>query len=216
MKITKIFHSCILLEDKRAKILIDPGAWVFEQKAAKVSDFSDADAVLITHEHPDHYYPEALRELAKNGARIVTNKELAAKMADIGIRAETIEQDQRIDVKGIPIVGVHCPHGSLPFPAPDNIGFKIDGKIFHPGDNASVRGLRDIEVLFVPVAGPWVKVVEAVMLAKTLRPKIAVPIHDGMITDFFVQRLRETIFGQPASEWGIEVKAANPGESFEI
>ena len=105
-KITKIFHSCILIEYKHAKILIDPGAWVFEEKKASVEDFLGVDAVLVTHEHIDHYYPDALRVLQKNGSRIITNKDLVEKMKAAGIAAEGLGPEEVIEIKGIKIKGV--------------------------------------------------------------------------------------------------------------
>jgi L-ascorbate metabolism protein UlaG (beta-lactamase superfamily) len=215
MKITKIFHSCVLLEDDSAKILIDPGAWVFEEKDAKISDFSDVDAVLVTHEHPDHYYPEALKEIARQGARIITNKELATKMVKEGISAEALEAEKETAVGGLTVKGVHCDHGSLVVPTPANIGFLIDGRILHPGDCISVRGLREIEILFLPMIAPWMKMTEGVMFAKAVKPKIAVPIHEGFVKEPVASGWRE-VFSEALAAWGVEVKAKNPGESFEI
>ncbi|MBI2667064.1 MBL fold metallo-hydrolase [Candidatus Woesearchaeota archaeon] len=70
MKLTKIFHSCILIEEKinsnTVKILIDPGTWMFSEKWAKPEDFSDVDIVLVTHEHQDHYDPKSLKVICSN------------------------------------------------------------------------------------------------------------------------------------------------------
>ena len=215
MKITKIHHSCVLIEDKDTKILIDPGIWAFEDQKAKGSDFFDVDAVLVTHDHQDHYYPHALKEIAEHGARIITNKELAEKMKEAGISAEALGAEQTLDVKGISVKGVHCAHGSLLVPTPENIGFLIAEKLFHPGDCVSARGLRNIEVLFAPIIAPWMKMTDGSLFVKALKPKVVVPIHEAVLRDSFAQTVRD-LFDTVMTKEGFSVKAKNPGESFEI
>ena len=55
MRITKFGHACIRIEHDGHTIVVDPGG--FTQPEA----VDGADAVLITHEHPDHYLPDHLR-----------------------------------------------------------------------------------------------------------------------------------------------------------
>ncbi|MBI2583897.1 MAG: MBL fold metallo-hydrolase [Candidatus Aenigmarchaeota archaeon] len=214
MKITKIYHSCILLEENDAKILIDPGHWVFEHTDAKPSDFSDVNAVLITHEHPDHFYPEALDEIRSSGARIITNKSLAPKIREKGMKADMLNPGEVTDVSGISVKAADCPHGILPVPVPENVGFVIQDKIFHPGDCTTIRGIQ-CDILITPCAAPWMRTIEGVKFAKSVRPKIAIPVHEGFMRDSFASRIRD-IFEKVVSESRIEIKAKNPGESFEI
>ncbi len=49
MKLTKYTHSCIKLEKDGKVLLVDPGN--FAEDAA----FEGVDAILVTHEHPDHF-----------------------------------------------------------------------------------------------------------------------------------------------------------------
>ncbi|HEY6683652.1 MAG TPA: MBL fold metallo-hydrolase, partial [Propionibacteriaceae bacterium] len=52
MRITHLGHAAVLAETDGARILIDPGnfsdAW---------HSLTDLDAVLVTHQHPDHIDP---------------------------------------------------------------------------------------------------------------------------------------------------------------
>ena len=55
MRITKFGHACVRIEHDGTTIVLDPG--VFTDAEA----VDGADAVLITHEHADHYLPDHLR-----------------------------------------------------------------------------------------------------------------------------------------------------------
>jgi CMP-N-acetylneuraminate monooxygenase len=64
-------HACLLLEYNGFKLLIDP--WLFGNAyydswklypEAKLSDFDvEADAIIITHPHPDHFHLQTLQQL---------------------------------------------------------------------------------------------------------------------------------------------------------
>ncbi len=55
MRITKLGHACVRIEHDGGVVVIDPG--VFTDAGA----LDGADAVLITHEHPDHVHADHLR-----------------------------------------------------------------------------------------------------------------------------------------------------------
>ena len=55
MRITKLGHACVRIEDEGGVVVIDPG--IFTDAGAP----DGADAVLVTHEHPDHVHPRHLR-----------------------------------------------------------------------------------------------------------------------------------------------------------
>jgi len=48
MKLTHLGHACLLVETGGARLLIDPGTM------STFEDVRDLDAVLVTHQHPDH------------------------------------------------------------------------------------------------------------------------------------------------------------------
>ena len=55
MRITKFGHACVRVEHAGASLVIDPGGWTGREAV------EGATAVLITHEHPDHYLPDHVR-----------------------------------------------------------------------------------------------------------------------------------------------------------
>ena len=73
MKVTKYSHACVRVEHDGTTVVLDPG--VFTEAGA----VDGADAVLITHEHPDHYHPDHLR---RTDAPIYTIAAVAAQIRD--------------------------------------------------------------------------------------------------------------------------------------
>jgi len=59
MRITKIGHSCLVVEEADSKFLLDPGNY------SPVPQMEDIDVVLITHEHDDHCYLPAIQDVLK-------------------------------------------------------------------------------------------------------------------------------------------------------
>jgi metal-dependent hydrolase (beta-lactamase superfamily II) len=70
MKVTKFAHSCFLIEDLGQKILIDPGIYSDQQ-----NQLIDLNFVLITHEHPDHFDIDSIKQIISNNptVKIITN-----------------------------------------------------------------------------------------------------------------------------------------------
>src|SRR2546430_10808610 len=76
IKLTKKGHSCIRLEKDGRVLVIDPGG--FSEQDAAVG----ADAILVTHEHPDHFNEQRLRTAmeANPAARIWTLRSVADQL----------------------------------------------------------------------------------------------------------------------------------------
>lgn len=55
MKLTKLVHSCLILEKNGLRILVDPGAYSWQNEIVRTFDLSRISAVVVTHNHPDHF-----------------------------------------------------------------------------------------------------------------------------------------------------------------
>lgn len=212
MKITKIFHSCVLVEEGDTKILIDPGTWVFGENVAKPSDFSDVTAVLITHEHPDHLDVESLPKILEGDTPVISNKSVSTFLKKTNLDTKILNYGEKINIGGILVEGVESPHGTNPIPMPENIGFLIQKKIFHPGDSLKISNLPKVQVYLAPVTAPWATLNNVVEATKNLAPKAVIPIHDGYMKYPFALDL----FSKVISDSEIIVKAKNPGDSVTI
>lgn len=178
MIITKFGHCCLLIEVKGVRILTDPGNY-------NVTPMEEGiDAILITHEHQDHLHVEALQViLAKNReAQVISHVGVGKILDEAGITYTAIADGEAIEVKGVAIESSGSAHACIhhDLPAVQNTGFLIDNALFYPGDSFH-DPQKSVKILALPVAGPWMKLSEAIEYAKLIKPKVVFPVHDGML-----------------------------------
>jgi L-ascorbate metabolism protein UlaG (beta-lactamase superfamily) len=180
MKITKYGHCCLLIEEGGLRILTDPGSFSEGFESAR-----NLDLVLITHEHGDHFHLDSLRKVcaANPDAKVITNSAVGSLMQAEGMAFEVLEHGQSRQDKGVAIEGVGKEHAVIysSIPAVMNTGYFIGGKLFYPGD-ALTNPERPVDILALPVAGPWMKISEAIDYARALKPKVWLPVHDAILT----------------------------------
>lgn len=184
MKITKYGHSCLFIEEGEAKILIDPGIFCFKDTDWKPEDLPRCDVLLLTHEHADHTHPEAIKVIVeKSKPMILTNASVQKMLQDHGIESEVLGRREERIVHGVAIRAVDCKHEFIAdhVPTPENIGFLIAGRLFHPGDCVNPSESVQCEILAAPVVAPWMPVRDGIEFIKKIKPKYVIPIHDGIV-----------------------------------
>lgn len=178
MKITKLGHCCLLIETKGKRILTDPGSYTLEAH----SKLENIDFVLFTHEHQDHYHSDSLKLILKNNSQAVvfSNNSVSELLTQEGIPHTKINHNENFNLDDIPVLGFGEKHAQMhsSIPLSSNLGFFIDNKLWYPGD-AFTDPERVVEVLALPVSGPWMKIGEALDYAIKLKPKKVFPVHDG-------------------------------------
>ncbi|MBA3788843.1 MBL fold metallo-hydrolase [Patescibacteria group bacterium] len=218
MKLTKYIHSCVFLEKNGEKLLIDPGIFTFMQDVTPET-FKDVRTILITHNHPDHVDPKALKIIVEmSGATIVTNEEVqkALEAADVqttfvtGLNYETSE---------FKIEGIAAAHANiLSDTLPKNTAYLINQVLLVPGDSFSetLTQLGGVEVLLLPIMAPWMTELSVAEFARLVHPKRIVPIHDGYAKDFFLQNRYENFKKNFSKDGMVFEMLAKPGDSIEI
>lgn len=180
MELTKHGHACVVLSQEDRRIVIDPGA--FTDPVA----FEGADAVLITHEHFDHFEPERLRAAmdAAPGLEVWTNASVAAALEGVGDRVHVVGEGDAVTVAGF---DVHV-HGQMhavihpEIPRIANVGFLVAGQVFHPGDALTVPD-EPVATLLLPVHAPWSKMSEVIDYVRAVDADQAYAVHDGLLND---------------------------------
>jgi L-ascorbate metabolism protein UlaG (beta-lactamase superfamily) len=182
MKLTKKSHACVRLEKDGRTLVLDPGAFTEEDAAL------GADALLVTHEHPDHFDEARLRAAmeANPAAEIWTLRSVAEKIAAaFPGRVHTVGHGDTFTAAGFDVQV----HGELhavihpDLPRITNVGYLIDGgRVFHPGDALTVPG-HPVETLLAPVQAPWSKISEVIEYVREVGPHRVYDIHDALLTD---------------------------------
>jgi L-ascorbate metabolism protein UlaG (beta-lactamase superfamily) len=170
MKITRYFQSCLTIEDGSVRILIDPNG-----QDSDTEKFGKLDAVLYTHEHSDHFDKDMAQNFINSGVAVYTNSSTAKHF---NTPPTIAVEGQEFDIKGVKVKVIELPHclmwdGSE---GPQNSGYLINGRIFHPGDGKELAGL-EVENLAVPIAGPDISLKDAIDFAKQVKAKNVIPIH---------------------------------------
>lgn len=227
MKIEKFLHSCLRITHDGHRLLTDPGAFCFADGRVKPEQLGPVDVILLTHEHLDHFEPEALRTIVQHqvlNTVILAHPSLAEKVRAAGLPCDDLAPGTTRTASAFTIEAMDTPHGPLPLPLPPHCGYLIHGGVkhrvsdtptlYHPGDSLVFPIGRAVDVLALPVAGPWCTVVAAVEAAKALQPKLVFPIHDAIIQSFFIDRLH-WIVGKGFEGSGIEFRPAVLGTVLE-
>ncbi|MCP2265411.1 MBL fold metallo-hydrolase [Promicromonospora thailandica] len=191
MQLTFHGHACvgITLPDG-ARLTLDPGS------LSDDTALTDATAVLVTHDHIDHLDPAPVVEhlRTRTDARLWAPPSAVEALVAAGAPAERVQAvspgdvleigEARVRVGG----GVHAQiHPDTP-PLPVNVTYltEVGGQsLYHPGDSfeepGQVSGGR-LDVLLLPVSGPWMKLREAIDMARAVPAGTVVPIHDGLLS----------------------------------
>ncbi|MFE4976594.1 MBL fold metallo-hydrolase [Kitasatospora sp. NPDC056651] len=212
MRITKFGHACVRVEHGDTTVVIDPGA--FTDPGA----LAGADAVLITHEHMDHFEESRLRAaLAADPAlRVWTNAAVAARLEGAARRVHAVGEGDAFEIGGLG-VSVHGEwHAEIhpDIPRVTNIGFLLDGRLFHPGDAFTVPP-HPVETLLLPLAAPWSKASEVIDYVREAGPRRAVPVHEAVLSPIGLA-VQTRLVGPEGPGTGAELAVLGEGESLEL
>jgi len=173
MKVTKYEHATLLVSIGDDNLIIDPGVFL------SLADFSKVLAVVITHEHQDHWTPDQLNRVLEKSpdARILGPAGVAKAAA--GFDIEVVKAGDTVEVGPFTLAFFGEKHALVheSVPVPDNVGVLVNDELYYPGDSYTVP---DVEVgtLAAPLGGPWLKIGEAMDFVLAVKPKRAFYVHD--------------------------------------
>jgi L-ascorbate metabolism protein UlaG (beta-lactamase superfamily) len=178
MRLTKYAHSCVLVEDDGARVLIDPG-----NLTRGFDELTGLTGILITHQHADHVDVDRLGPLLERNpnAALYADEGTVGILEERGISAATARQGDRLDV-GLDAAVYGVDHAVIhpEIPRVTNVGYLVGGRFFHPGDSFTVPDVA-VEVLGLPTAAPWLKASEAIDYLRAVAPRLAIPIHEALL-----------------------------------
>ncbi|MGH1563153.1 MBL fold metallo-hydrolase [Mumia sp. DW29H23] len=185
MDITRFGHAALLVESGPHRVLIDPGTFSREETFS----LTDLDAIVVTHQHPDHVDPARIEGLlaANPDARLLAEPQTVAALEGLGVWQATAA-DVTVELgPSMTLTGVGFQHAVIhpSMPRVGNVGVLVEAdgtRLFHPGDSYETVP-ADVDVLAVPLSAPWAKVSETVDFAQAVGARVVFPIHDCTISD---------------------------------
>ncbi|WP_439693482.1 MBL fold metallo-hydrolase [Curtobacterium sp. SP.BCo] len=182
MELTKYNHATVVLEQDGATLVIDPGT--FTPEGADLAEA--AVVVLVTHEHFDHFDVEAVRSaLAANDALVVRGPQgIVDQLGTHDGRVAAVAAGGSFEVGPFSVQVFGEEHAVIhpDIPTIANVGYLVNGTVFHPGDAYLVPGVP-VQTLLLPTSGPWTSTADAVDYVRAVAPERAVQIHEAMLSD---------------------------------
>jgi L-ascorbate metabolism protein UlaG (beta-lactamase superfamily) len=212
MELTKHGHACVVLGSEDRRLVIDPGA--FTDPAV----LQGASAVLVTHEHFDHFEPERLRAAldADPALEVWTNGSVAEQLDAPAGRVHVVGHGDAVTVAGFE---VHV-HGEMhavihpDVPVIKNVGFLVDGQVFHPGDALTVPD-EPVATLLLPVHAPWSKVAEVIDYVRAVDADQAYAVHDALLSDIGLHVVANML-GEGGPGTPTPYSRLSPGETVDV
>lgn len=152
----------------------------------------DADFILITHDHYDHFSIEDIRKAANADTILVVPEKMAAKAREVsGMvgKIETVKPSVYREMGGLEFETVPAYNTLKPFhpKSAEWVGYilRIDGKrIYIAGDTDATKEAKAVkcDIALVPIGGTYtMDAKKAAELINTIRPDVAIPVHYGHI-----------------------------------
>ncbi|MET8249915.1 MBL fold metallo-hydrolase [Micromonospora sp. NPDC005197] len=210
MRLTKYAHSCLRVEHDGGVLVVDPG--VFSDPATALDG---VDAVLITHQHPDHLDLAALRlQLDRQPFAIHGPASLAEALGDAAEALRPVSAGESFTAAGVAIRAYGGRHAVIhpDIPVVDNLGYLINDVVYHPGDSLVVPDETPVDTLFAPIHAPWSKFSEVVDFIRAVAPRRAYALHDALLNDNGLAVLDR----QYAALSGTDYQRLEPGSRVDV
>ena len=150
----------------------------------------DADIVLITHAHYDHFSPDDLEKVCKSDTIIAAPETMKKDLAKEGIKDPVLlKPDESTEIRGIKVETVRAYNHLKPFHPKSNgwLGYIVTAlgkRIYAAGDTDAVPEVEAVkcDIALVPIGGTYtMNSKEAAALVNKIKPEAAIPIHYGSI-----------------------------------
>ena len=175
--------------NEHSSIRIDAGKLIYSDPFNIKSAAHDADIILITHSHFDHYSPDDIRKVMKSDTVIVCPSSMTEPQ-ELGLTVKQVTAGARFEVLGMRFEAVPAYNMGKPFHPQSNgwLGYIINspehGRIYIAGDTDITPDNKQVkcDIALIPAGGTYTAdASQAAELVNTICPKYAIPIHYGTV-----------------------------------
>ena len=188
MQLTKHAHACVTLAKDDVRIVIDPGTLTPDAAAA----VADAQAVLITHEHFDHFDEKLIAQALEDRPelRVFGPGSVVGRWAARRGQVRAVAAGEQLSIAGFDIAVFGELHALIhrDVPRVANVGYLVDSELYHPGDAYHVPDAA-VPTLLLPTSGPWTKLGEAADYVREVAPQRLIQIHEVLLSEMGQQTM---------------------------
>ena len=168
----------MVIQKGGSALIIDPGAYT-----TPLTDITGVVAIVITHEHADHWTPEQLKRILERNpdARILGPGGVVA--AATGFAVERVTHGDELEVGDFSLRFFGEKHAVIheSIPVVDNVAVLVDDSFYYAGDSYTVPSVP-VDTLAVPVGAPWLKIGDAMDYVLAVAPRRSIPVHEAVLS----------------------------------
>ena len=212
MRLTKNEHAALLLEEAGRSLVIDPGSL-----STPFPDLTGVVAIVLTHEHPDHWTPEQLDRILKAspGIPIYAPEGVATAASDYDVTVVNPGDTVEIEPFTLRFFGGEHEVIHASIPPIQNVGLLVNDVFYYPGDSYAVPEGVDVKALAAPLGAPWLRIGDAMDFVLAVKPRRAFGTHD-MTLSVVGRDMHRARLHWATTQGGGEFIALEPGESIDI
>ncbi|MDQ1549581.1 MAG: hypothetical protein QOD27_1239 [Microbacteriaceae bacterium] len=201
MRVNKLEHACLIIEDAGKTLIVDPGAFT-----TPVVGTNNVVGIVVTHEHGDHWTDDQLKRIIERNpdAQIFGPAGFAAAATGFDVTVVNGGDTQTVGPFTLRFFGEkHAViHSSIP--VIDNVGVMVNDTLYYPGDSFTIPEGVAVDTLAVPVGAPWLKISEVIDYVEAVKPRRSFPTHEMVLS----------VAGKQISNERVRVATENGGGEF--
>jgi L-ascorbate metabolism protein UlaG (beta-lactamase superfamily) len=211
MKLTKFEHSCLIIEVSGSRLIIDPGVFTMP-----LGDIGDVVAVVITHEHGDHWTPDQLQRIIDRNPDVKIYGPAGVVAAAEDFTIEKVAGGDVIEIEPFNLKFFGEKHAVIheSIPIIDNVGVLVNDELYYPGDSFTLPGVT-VGTLAAPAGAPWMKIGESMDFVLAVKPKRAIPVHE-MVLSVAGKGMTNDRLSWATTQGGGDFFVLEPGEELDL
>jgi L-ascorbate metabolism protein UlaG (beta-lactamase superfamily) len=179
MKLTKLEHAALIVDVAGRRLIIDPGSFT-----TALTDTANTDAVVITHEHPDHWTAEQLDRILKLSPDAMIFGPAGVAAAAASYPVTVVADGDSVGVGPFRLRFFGREHAVIheSIPVIDNVGVLVNDEVYYGGDSFTIPADIQVNTLAVPANAPWLKISEVIDYVLAIKPRRSFPTHEMLLS----------------------------------